>query len=50
MDRGFDAGTYHPDAAADVLREAGTLDSTIHHELLHMLIDSYARGARPVVP
>jgi stage II sporulation protein D len=27
----------------DVLREAGTLDSTLHHELLHMLIESYAR-------
>ena len=33
---------------ADVLREAGTLDSTIHHELLHMLIDSYARPATPM--
>ncbi|MGC2109412.1 MAG: SpoIID/LytB domain-containing protein [Candidatus Korobacteraceae bacterium] len=32
---------------ADVLREAGTLDRTIHHELLHMLIESYARPGTP---
>ena len=32
----------------DVLRDAGTLDSTIHHELLHMLIDSYARPGTPL--
>jgi len=31
----------------DLLREAGTLDSTIHHELLHMLIESYARPGTP---
>ena len=31
----------------DVLRDAGTLDSTIHHELLHMLIESYARPGTP---
>lgn len=32
---------------ADVLRDAGTLDSTIRHELLHMLIESYARPGTP---
>jgi stage II sporulation protein D len=32
---------------SDVLQTAGTLDSTIHHELLHMLIDSYARADTP---
>jgi stage II sporulation protein D len=31
----------------DLLRDAGTLDSTIHHELLHMLIESYARPGLP---
>ncbi len=31
----------------DLLRESGTLDSTIHHELLHMLIESYARPGTP---
>jgi stage II sporulation protein D len=31
----------------DVLRDAGTLDSTVHHELLHMLIESYARPGTP---
>ena len=33
---------------SDVLRQAGTLDSTIHHELLHMLIESYARASTPL--
>ena len=33
---------------SDVLREAGTLESTIRHELLHMLIDSYARPGTPL--
>ena len=33
---------------SDVLREAGTLESTIHHELLHMLIDSYALPGTPL--
>src|SRR5271165_779242 len=33
---------------SDVLRQAGTLDSTIHHELLHMLIESYARPGTPL--
>ena len=33
---------------SDVLRDAGTLDSTIHHELLHMLIESYARAGTPL--
>jgi stage II sporulation protein D len=33
---------------SDVLRDAGTLDSTIHHELLHMLIDSYTRPGTPL--
>ena len=31
----------------DVLRDAGTLESTLHHELLHILIDSYARPGTP---
>jgi len=31
----------------DTLRETGTLESTIHHELLHMLIESYARPGLP---
>ena len=31
----------------EVLRDAGTLDSTLHHELLHMLIESYARPGTP---
>ena len=31
----------------DLLRDAGTLDSTIHHELMHMLIESYARPGTP---
>jgi stage II sporulation protein D (peptidoglycan lytic transglycosylase) len=33
---------------SDVLREAGTLESTLHHELLHMLIESYARPGTPL--
>ena len=33
---------------SDVLRDAGTLDSTLHHELLHMLIDSYTRAGTPL--
>jgi stage II sporulation protein D len=33
---------------ADVLRQAGTLESTLHHELLHMLIESYARSSTPL--
>jgi stage II sporulation protein D len=31
----------------DVLRAAGTLDNTIYHELLHMLIESYAHPGTP---
>jgi stage II sporulation protein D len=31
----------------DVLRESGTLESTIHHELLHMLVESYAHPGTP---
>jgi hypothetical protein len=31
-----------------MLRDAGTLDSTLHHELLHMLIDSYTRPGTPL--
>lgn len=34
--------------SSDVLRQAGTLESTIHHELLHMLIESYARRGTPL--
>src|SRR5271166_6365023 len=33
---------------SDVLRQAGTLESTIHHELLHMLIESCARVGTPL--
>jgi len=33
---------------SDVLREAGTLESTLRHELLHMLIDSYALPGTPL--
>ncbi len=33
---------------SNVLRRAGTLESTIHHELLHMLIESYARPGVPL--
>ena len=32
---------------ADVLRAAGTLDNTVYHELLHMLIESYAHPGTP---
>jgi stage II sporulation protein D len=32
----------------DTLRDAGTLDGTIHHELLHMLIESYVRLGTPL--
>jgi stage II sporulation protein D len=31
----------------EVLREAGVLDSTLRHELLHMLIDSHAAAGTP---
>lgn len=31
----------------DVLRAAGTLDNTVYHELLHMLIESYAHPGTP---
>jgi stage II sporulation protein D (peptidoglycan lytic transglycosylase) len=33
---------------SDILRQAGTLENTIHHELLHMLIESYARSGTPL--
>jgi stage II sporulation protein D (peptidoglycan lytic transglycosylase) len=33
---------------SDLLRQAGTLESTIHHELLHMLIESYAHPGTPL--
>ncbi len=32
----------------DVLRQAGTLEGTLRHELLHMLIESYARPGTPL--
>ena len=32
----------------DVLQQAGTLESTLRHELLHMLIESYARPGTPL--
>jgi stage II sporulation protein D len=31
----------------EILRDAGTLDNTIRHELLHLLIESYARPGTP---
>jgi stage II sporulation protein D len=31
-----------------VLRTAGTLDATLRHELMHMLIESYARPGTPL--
>jgi stage II sporulation protein D len=33
---------------SDVLQNTGMLESTIHHELLHMLIESYARPGTPL--
>ena len=33
---------------ADVLKQAGTLESTLRHELLHMLIEAYAKPGTPV--
>jgi stage II sporulation protein D len=33
---------------SEVLRQAGTLESTLRHELLHMLIDSYALSGTPL--
>ena len=32
---------------SDLLRDAGTLNTTIYHELMHMLIESYARPGTP---
>ena len=32
----------------DVLRQSGNLDNTIHHELLHMLIESHVRPGTPL--
>ena len=32
---------------SDVLRDDGSLESTLHHELLHMLIESYAKAGTP---
>ncbi len=32
---------------SDVLRQAGTLESTVYHELLHMLIESHAHPGTP---
>ncbi len=32
---------------AEILRTAGTLDNTLRHELLHMLIESYSRPGTP---
>ena len=32
----------------DVLRQAGTLDNTVDHELLHALLDSYAHPGTPL--
>jgi len=33
---------------ADVLRNAGTLESTLRHELLHMLLESHAKPGTPL--
>src|SRR5271166_116640 len=33
---------------SDILRQAGTLDSTVRHELLHMLLESYTRPGIPL--
>ncbi len=33
---------------ADVLKQAGTLESTLRHELLHMLIEAHAKPGTPV--
>jgi stage II sporulation protein D len=33
---------------ADVLKQAGTLESTLRHELLHMLIEAHAEPGTPV--
>ena len=33
---------------SDVLRQAGTLESTIRHELLHLLIESYTHPGTPL--
>lgn len=32
----------------DVLRDAGTLESTLRHELLHMLVEAHARAGTPL--
>jgi stage II sporulation protein D len=32
----------------DVLRDAGTLESTVHHELLHMLVEEHAKPGTPL--
>ena len=33
---------------ADVLKQAGTLESTLRHELLHMLVEAHAKVGTPV--
>ena len=33
---------------ADVLKQAGTLESTLRHELLHMLIEAHAKAGTPL--
>ena len=33
---------------ADVLKQAGTLESTLRHELLHMLIEAHTKPGTPV--
>ena len=33
---------------ADTLRDAGTLESTLRHELLHMLVESHAKPGTPL--
>ena len=38
----------HPLAARRLLRERGALDSTIHHELLHVFVEAQAATGLPV--
>jgi len=32
----------------DLLQDAGTLESTLHHELLHMLVEQHAKPGTPL--
>ena len=48
MGGGYHARAHHPDATVRCAEQAGTLESTIRHELLHMLIESYAQPGTPL--